>query len=140
MDQTLSLGWTKGQAASRTKTYRRVLGINLVLYLVLAIVAIALPAVLATLVDLPASAPTGWVRAWGALLIVMCLLYLPAYLRPFDFRYGNVIGIPVRLLLAVVYLCAGPGFAWLAAFEAVFCVVLGLLYFSAAKAKLMSRP
>jgi hypothetical protein len=139
MDQTLALGWMQAQARSRATAYRRVLGLNLVLYAALAIFAISAPAALAQLIGLP-QAPVGWVRGWGGLLLALCALYLPGFRRPLGFRYANVIGIPIRLLLAILYLCLGSGFLWLAIFEAVFGIALAILYFNLAKAELMSRP
>jgi hypothetical protein len=140
MDQTLSLGWTQAQARSRSTTYRRVLGLNLLIYMALALVALAVPGALSRAMALPPGTPSAWVAAWGGLLLVLSALYLPGLVKPVELRYANAVGIPARLVLAVVYLCLGRGFLWLAALEAVFAILLGMLYFKLAIAELMSRP
>ncbi|WP_439576731.1 hypothetical protein [Elioraea sp.] len=145
MDQTLSLGWTQAEARSRRTAYQRVLASNLVLQAAIALFAILFPATLSHLVGLPAAYPSSWMRAWGAMLLLATLLYLPGYFDPVRVRWPNVIGIVGRagmaLLFLLIALCAGlRGFLWLALLDGAFAAALVLTYFRLFRAELMSRP
>lgn len=140
MDQTLSLGWTESEARSRRSSYRRILGLNLALQAVLALFALVAPGTLSHILDLPDPDPSGWLRAWGGLLLLVTALYVPGLLEPVQWRWGNVVGIAGRLPMAFLYLLLGDGFLWLALFEAAFGLLLAILYFRLFTAELMSRP
>lgn len=145
MDQTLSLGWTQAEARSRKAAYKRVLAANLVLHVAIALFAILFPAALSHLVGLPASYPSGWMRAWGGMLLLTTALYLPGYVDPVRERWPNVIGIVGRagmaLLFLLIALCAGlRGFLWFAVFDGAFAAALVVTYFRLFRAELMSRP
>jgi hypothetical protein len=55
-------------------------------------------------------------------------------------RWGNVVGIVGRFVMAVLYLFLGGPFLLLALFEAAFALLLSVLYLNLFKAELMSRP
>jgi hypothetical protein len=55
-------------------------------------------------------------------------------------RWTLLIGIAVRVVLALVYLPLGGGFILLALGEAGFAAALGVFYWRAGIAVLMSRP
>ena len=140
MDQTLALGWTRRQAAARRIRYQWVLGVNLGLYVLLALFALIAPTAFSRLFGLPLPVPSAWLRAWAGLLIMLSLLYLPALLSPLRWRWGNVIGIVGRFGMAIIYLFLGGGFLWFALFDIAFAVALFILYLRLATAELMSRP
>lgn len=145
MDQTLSLGWTQAEARSRKDTYKRVLVVSLIVQAVIALLAILLPATLAHLIGLAAPHPSGWMRAWGAMLLLVTLLYLPGYIDPVRVRWPNVVGIIGRagtaMLFLLLALCTGlRGFIWLALIDGAFAAALVVTYFRLFRAELMSRP
>ena len=63
-DDTLTIGWTQAQAATRRSAYRRLLGFALILQTVLGLIALIGPVWLARSADLPGPAPAGWVQLW----------------------------------------------------------------------------
>ena len=144
MDQTLSLGWTQGEAAARGAAFRRVLGINLALHVVIGLSAVLAPSWLSVLVGLREAVQPGWVSAWGGMVLLVTALYLPGWREPLRARWPNVVGIAGRLGFALLYMVlalgGSPGFLWLAAFDLGFGVALAMLYFALARAELMSRP
>lgn len=140
MDQTLTLGWTRAEAVSRRSAYRRILGVNLVLHVVIALTMICVPSTLAEIVGMAAPQPTGWLRALGGMLLLATILYVPGYLDPVRVRSPNVIGIAGRFAMALLYLLLGGGFLWFALFDAVFAVLLTLAYLRLIRAEVMSRP
>ena len=140
MDQTLSLGWMQAQARSRCLTYQRVLALNLILQAVLALFAIISPATLSELIGLPDPIPSGWLRVWAGMLLLVTALYIPGLLDPVRWRWGNVAGIVGRFGMAILYLFLGGPFLWFALFDAAFALLLSFLYFGLFEAELMSRP
>lgn len=146
MDQTLSLGWSQARARSRRALYKRVLGTNLGLVLVIGLIAIFAPATLSQFVGLPPVSYFGWTRAWGGMLILVTLLYLPGLLDPVRRRWPNIVGMLGRFGMAILFLClalsgeAFRAFLWFSLFDFAFAVVLAVLYFRLFEAELMSRP
>lgn len=145
MDQTLSLGWTQAEARSRKDTYKRVLLVSLIVQAVIALLAILFPATLSNLLGLPSATPSGWLRAWGATLLLVTLLYVPGYIDPVRVRWPNVIGILGRVGTALLFLLlalgAGlRGLLWFALIDGVFAAALAVTYFRLFRAELMSRP
>jgi hypothetical protein len=140
MDQTLSLGWMQAQARSRRVTYQRALTLNLILHVVLAMFAIISPVTLSELIGLPEPVPSGWLRAWGGMLLLVSALYIPGLLDPVRIRWANIVGIVGRFGMVVLYLFLGGPFLLFALFDAAFALLLGILYFSLFEAELMSRP
>lgn len=147
MTQTLSLGWTQAEARTRRANYRRLLAINLILQGLIGLFAIFAPAGLAHLLGLPPTFPSGWTRAWGAMVLVASLLYLPGQIEPVRVRWPNVVGILARgamaLMFLVLGLCGGAalrGFLWLALLDGGFALALAVSYFRLFRAEIMSRP
>jgi hypothetical protein len=145
VNQTLSLGWTQAEARSRIDAYRRLLAVNLVLQALFGLVAVLCPAWIAGLLGVPAN-PSAWLRGWGALLMLISLLYVPAWYVPVRARFAGPVGILGRFMTGGLYLLIslhGPdarGFIWLALFELGFATALAFSYFAAFRAELMSRP
>ena len=140
MSGTLSLGAARAEAAARLGLFRRVLAINLCLAAPLGLAALLFPSALSSLLWFGPVTPPGLLRAWGVLLLALAALHLPAWLDPVRERWTLLIGIAVRVVLALVYLPLGGGFILLALGEAGFAAALGLLSWRAGIAVLMSRP
>jgi hypothetical protein len=140
MTDSLMTGWSQAQAASSLALYRRLLGLNLILHLLIGLACIFLPYWFSNLVSLPDPFPVGWVRGWGATLILVTALYVPGYLDPTHSRMPNVIGILGRLWMAIIWTVCGGGFLWLALFDFVFFLILAFLYLRFLRNTLMSRP
>jgi hypothetical protein len=140
MNDGLSIGATQAQAQDRLRSYRTVLAVVLGLYALLGLVALLAPVSLAYALNLPPPFPAAWVRAWGALTLVVVLFTLPGWLDPLRSRWPNLLGIGTRLGLAILYLLLGGGFLWLALLEIVVALLLAWAYFGLFRAELMSRP
>jgi hypothetical protein len=139
-DNTLRIGWTRAQSDSRRGTYRRLLGFNLLLQAAIGLAALAAPVWVAQTLGLPEPLPAGWVRIAGLLLLVVTVLYLPGWIEPVHARWPNMVGIAARAGTALLYLLLGSGFLWLAAFDALFAVLLAVSYTRLLRAELMSLP
>ncbi|MCG5511703.1 hypothetical protein [Ectothiorhodospira shaposhnikovii] len=147
MDHTLNLGWTRGQARTLEKRYRQVLGINLLLLVLVGLWAILSPTTLARAAGLPLEETMHMFRAWGGMLLLAVMLYLPGWLSPLKTRWPNMVGILGRfgmgtlfLLMALFGGAALRGLLWFALFDLIFAAALAILYFRLAEAELMSRP
>ncbi len=147
MDPSLTLGWTQARARSRETTYRRVLGLNLVLHVLIGLAAIFAPLTVAGFVGLAPETAVAWLRAWGGMVLLVTLLYLPGLWNPVRVRWPNVIGILGRFGMALLFLlvaltggAALRGLLWFALFDFVFAVALAMLYYRLFEAELMSRP
>ena len=140
MTDALSIGWTRAQAATRRTVYRRLLGFNLIVQTALGLLAVAVPVWLAHKANLPGLPSPGWVRLWGAVLLITAMLYLPGWIEPLHARRPNIVGIVARFVLAAVYFHLGQGFRWFGLYELAFAVVLAWSYSRFLRAELMSRP
>jgi hypothetical protein len=140
MTDALRIGWTQAQAASRRRTYRCLLLIVLIVQGVAGLLALICPVRLSDWLSLPVPSPDGWLRAVGAFLLITAVLYVPGYINPVFARYPNVAGIVARFALAILYLCLGGNFRWLAAYELIAAIALGVTYQRLIGAELMSRP
>jgi hypothetical protein len=128
-------------AAGSLRLYRGVLGFNLLLHLLIGLACIFLPYWVSSVFGLPSPIPAGWVRGWGATLILVTALYVPGFLDPATQRAPNLIGVAGRLWSAMIWGIAGGGFLWFALFDLVFGLLLGSLYlrFLARRRSLLSR-
>jgi hypothetical protein len=145
MNQTLSLGWTEAQAQARLFAYRRLLKANLLLQAAFGALCVLFPAWTIAWLGLAAE-PSAWVRAWGAMVLLVSLLYVPAWYAPVRARFAGPVGLLGRFLTGTLYLLlalSGPelrGFLWMALFDLGFAVALSFSYFALFRAELMSRP
>jgi hypothetical protein len=140
MTDALTIGWTQAQAATARTTYRRLLGFNLIVQVLVGLIAIVVPMWLARRANLPGPTSAGWMRLWGAMLLITASLYLPGFIEPVHVRWPNLVGIVGRFLLALAYIHLGQGFWWFAAYELVFAVALAWSYSRLLRAELMSHP
>ncbi len=139
MTDELRIGWTRRQATTARDVYRGLLALNLVLQTGLGLLALAMPDTLSSWLGLTTGA-TGWLRAWGLWQLAAILFYAPGWFDPVHRRWPNLLGIPLRLASAVLFLLLGGGFLWLALFDAGFALVLAVAYWRLLRAELMSRP
>ena len=140
MTDALTIGWTQAQAATARTTYRRLLGFNLIVQVLVGLIAIVAPMWLARRANLPGPTSAGWMRLWGAMLLITASLYLPGFIEPVHVRWPNLVGIVGRFLLALAYIHLGQGFWWFAAYELVFAIALAWSYSRLLRAELMSHP
>jgi hypothetical protein len=140
MTDALTIGWTQAQAATARTTYRRLLGLNLIVQVLVGWIAIVVPIWLARRANLPGPTSAGWIRLWGAMLLITASLYLPGCIEPVHVRWPNIVGIVGRFLLALAYIHLGQGFWWFAAYELVFAIALAWSYSRLLHAELMSHP
>ncbi len=136
----LSIGWTIDQARRRRRTYKRVLGFNMLLHLGIGLMCMFAPYFVSRTFGLPPPVPTGWIRGWGATLILVTALYIPGLKDPVRARYPNICGILGRLWMASVWFAIGGGLFWFGLFDLTFAALLAFLYFRLGTAELMSRP
>ena len=140
MTDALTIGWTQAQTETARTTYRRLLGFNLIVQVLVGLIAIVAPMWLARRANLPGPTSAGWMRLWGAMLLITASLYLPGFIEPVHVRWPNLVGIVGRFLLALAYIHLGQGFWWFAAYELVFAVALAWSYSRLLRAELMSHP
>ena len=140
MSDGLSIGWSQDRARKRRATYRRVLGFNMFLHLVIGLGCMFLPYFVSANFGLPEPVPTGWIRGWGATLILVTALYIPGLRDPLRRRYPNVCGILGRVWMATVWFVVGGGFFWFGLFDISFALLLAILYYRYCIAELMTRP
>jgi hypothetical protein len=139
-DATLTIGWTTAQAARALRTYRIVLGFNMLCHVAIGLACIFCPLWVAHMAGLPDPIPTGWTRGWGATLLLVTLLYVPGFVDPLITRAPNLIGILGRYWMMVIWIFCGGGFLWFALFDGFFATVIAILYRRMAVARLMTHP
>ena len=93
----LRIGWTQSEAASRSRTYRGLLLVVLIVQALAGLGALIWPGHLSEWLALPAPTPDGWLRAVGVMLLATAVLYAPGYIEPRYQRVPNVVGILARL-------------------------------------------
>ena len=141
MTDSLSIGWTRAEAAKALKSHRRLYGINLALQSAVAVIVLIWPSAMLDLVNLPApDAATDWARVWALMVLLASAFQIPGYLDPIYNRLPNVIGIVGRAVMAILYLLLGGGFLWLALFDGAFAVALYVTYRRTVIAELQTRP
>src|SRR5262249_62292299 len=82
MTDALTIGGTQAQAATARTTYRRLLGFNLIVQVLVGLIAIVVPMWLARRANLPRPTSAGWMRLWGAMLLITASLYRRASSYP----------------------------------------------------------
>jgi hypothetical protein len=140
MPDGLSIGWSTARAQNRRRVYRRILGFNMLLHLVIGLACMFVPEFVSRTFGLPSPVPSGWIRGWGATLILVTALYIPGLQDPIRSRTPNFIGILGRVWMATVWLVIGGGFVWFGLFDLFFAILLAVLYNRLLQAELMSRP
>jgi len=139
-DDTLTIGWNEAEVRARRTTYQWVLGFNMLLHLGIGLGCMFLPYFVSQVFGLPPPVPTGWIRGWGATLILVTALYVPGLQDPERSRAPNIIGVFGRVWMATVWFFVGGGLIWFGVFDASFAVILAWLYYRFCTAVIMSRP
>jgi len=114
--------------ASALLIYKRVLGFNMILHLIIGLTCLFFPYFVATFFGLPGPTPDGWTRGWGATLILVTALYVPGLLDPLGSRAPNYIGIGGRIWMASVWVFVGGQFLWFALFDYSFAAIIWFFY------------
>ena len=140
MTDALRVGWTRSEADNRRRTYRGLLLAVLIVQAVAGLLALIWPVQLSEWLSLPVPSPDGWLRAFGFMLLVAATLYVPGYIDPLYRRAPNLVGILSRVGLAVLFFCLGGNFRWLALYEVVAALALGVSYQRLMLTELMTRP
>jgi hypothetical protein len=134
------ISWTGALAESRLRTYRIVLRGVLIVDALLALFALVFPRWFAEFLGQAVPHPSSWPALWGAMTLGVCIFWASGLRRPSFYRWPNVAGIAVKLLLALVLLFAGRGFLLLALWEGATAVVLIILYYRMLIAEMGCRP
>ena len=136
----LSIGWNEVQLRQMRTTYQTVLGLNMLLHLGIGLACMFIPGMVSSFFGLPQPVPSGWIRGWGATLILVTALYIPGLQDPVRSRAPNLIGVLGRVWMATVWFVVGGGLVWFGAFDALFALILAVLYFRFCSAYIMSHP
>lgn len=140
MTDGLSIGWSTARQGEALQTYKRVLGFNMFLHLVVGLLCIFAPEFVSRTVDLPGPIPTGWTRGWGATLMLVTALYVPGLLDPIGKRGPNIIGIMGRVWMGTIWVFCGGGFLWFALFDYVWATIIAVFYVRLFRSVIMTRP
>src|ERR1051326_951606 len=140
MSEAQTLSYTKAEAATRLRTYRVLFTVSIVIDTLAGLYGILHPTGLARLLVLPDPYPDAWARIWAATLLGLQLVYVPGVRNPLFYRWPNWSSIAIKLLMAVVFLCAGSTFRWLAVWELAWFAVLFATYYRLAMADLARNP
>jgi hypothetical protein len=133
LNAAASIGSQEG-VRRRRNIYQYILGFNMLLHLVIGLGCMFLPYFVSRSFDLPPPVPTGWIRGWGATLILVTALYVPGLKDPLGVRYPNLCGIGGRIWMATVWFVVGGGFFWFGLFDASFAAIIGFFYWRLLKA------
>jgi hypothetical protein len=141
MTDMLSIGGARAAATGAHRRFRRLYAVVLALNCLIAVVAILFPDWAAAMIGIqPSVEANKLIRAVGGLMLVAALFQLPGLLDPVEGRITIIIGIIGRFGLALVFLCLGGGFLWLAALEGLLGVAILVTFQSLITAEIMTRP
>jgi hypothetical protein len=140
MTDALSMRWSDAFAREREATYRKAFGFNLALQLVIGLCCLLAPTFVCHLFGAAPPQPIGWMRGWGALLILVAALCFPGLQSPMRSRYPNIVGIVGRAWTGLAWLFIARGFVWLGLVDLSFAIILGWLFYRACIAEIMNRP
>ncbi|MGH6909582.1 MAG: hypothetical protein ACREE0_20620 [Phenylobacterium sp.] len=140
MTDGLSIGWSTARQGEALQAYKRVLGFNMFLHLLVGLACIFLPEFVSRTVGLPGPIPTGWTRGWGATLMLVTALYVPGLLDPVNKRAPNIIGILGRVWMGTIWVVCGGGFLWFALFDYAWAIIIAVFYVRLFRGVIMTRP
>ena len=140
MLDTLTIGWSEAQATERKGVYQKVLGVNMLLHVGIGLSCMFIPYFVSSVFGLPPPVPSGWIRGWGATLILVTALYIPGLQDPLRSRFPNIAGIIGRIWMATVWFFIGGGLIWFGAFDLAFAIILAWLFYRYCAAEIMNRP
>jgi hypothetical protein len=109
--------------------YRALFGISIVSNVGIALACVFVPDWFAYLVighwD---HAWLGWMRAWGATLLGLHMVYLPGLVDPIDVRWPNWSSIAIKFMMPAVFFSNPLGFEMFGAWDLAWGVVLLVAY------------
>ncbi|MGF1550742.1 MAG: hypothetical protein ACFBQW_09510 [Sphingomonadaceae bacterium] len=121
-------GSAQSEVENRRRIYQSILGFNMLLHLGIGLGCMFLPYFVSAVFDLPPPVPSGWIRGWGATLILVTALYVPGLRHPLGVRYPNIAGIFGRLWMATIWFFIGGGLFWFGVFDLCFALILAFFY------------
>jgi hypothetical protein len=137
MADTATLSGSMARAAGAGAAYRRILGINLGLNVVIGLLTLLFPTWFADVIG-ARGAVAPWLPAWGLALLFLTLLYVPGWMRPATIRMPNLIGLAERLVMGIAFLILGVPLLGL--YALAFCAALTWGYYRLFVAELATRP
>jgi hypothetical protein len=141
MRTMLTIGATRSAAAGARQRFRRLYAVSLALHSLIAAAGLLLPVWIAGIIGMqPAADAVPWIRVWGGLVLVTSLFQIPGLMDPIDGRVVVIIGIIGRFAMALLFLCLGGAFLWLAALDGLFGIVLLVAFQRLIVAEIMTRP
>lgn len=140
MSDSLSIGWTQAESRARLRTFKRVYAFNLALQAFIAAAALFVPSVGAFFTGI--EDPTFWpyIGIWGATVIQVSALQVPALLDPIRHRFIVFIAIGIRFFMGTVFIVLPADFWRMAAYDLAFGVILAVLFHRVLIAELQTRP
>ena len=140
MTDALTIGWSDARRRGSRTLYRRVLGLNLILHLLIGLACIFLPYWVSDTVRPARTDPDRLGARMGSDADPRHRALCAGSDRSGTRRAPNLIGILGRLWMAIIWMFCGGGFLWFALFDFVFFLILAFLYLRFLQATLMSRP
>jgi len=137
MADTASISWNEAQVRARRVAYQRLLGADLLLHLGVGLTCLLAPRGVGALTG---ELAPGWIRGWGAAIVLVCALQLPGLQDPLRSRYPNIAGVAGRFWLSAVWFVAGGGLIVFALADLGLGLALGWLYYRYCIVEIMSRP
>jgi hypothetical protein len=128
MIRSQSLSVMERQASDCLKRYQQILKINIILNILIGLAVFIWPDNFTNLLGQTDANPDTWLRAWAMFMIATGLLYIPGQRSPILNMFPNVVGVVIRLALAIFYVTQGHGFYVMAIYEAAFAIILLLTY------------
>lgn len=113
---------------ARHTIYQYLLGFNMTLHLAVGLLCMFAPDFVSGTLGLPQPVPSGWIRGWGATLILVTALYIPGLRNPLGTRYPNICGILGRIWMATVWFVIGGGYFYMGCFDLFWAIVLAVFY------------
>jgi len=140
MSQSQTISQSEAVAASRLHTYRLLFLISILTNLVICFWCIFAPVGFARFMHQPDPFPEGWVRAWGATLLGLHLVYVPGLRNPLFYRWPNWSSIVIKFFMPIIFVTNGPYFYPFALWDFTFGVILLVSYYRLTIADTMREP
>ncbi|MEM9223505.1 MAG: hypothetical protein AAGB11_14045 [Pseudomonadota bacterium] len=139
MTDAFSLGYSENEARSTLRTFKLVFAANLILQSTTALAVLVWPA-LGEMLTGVSLAGQDFATFWAGMVLFASAIQVPLYLRPIRMRTVLLVALLGRFFMAILFILEGLAFWRLAAFDAIFAIILVFLLQRAAIAHLQSRP
>ena len=104
MAQAQTISAPEAEAAGRLRTYRVLFLISILGNLVVCLWCIFAPVSFARALHQPDPFPEAWPRVWGATLLGLHLVYVPALLNPLFYRWPNWSSIAIKFFMTIIFI------------------------------------